>query len=315
MLFIINVVVQKDTTQYLQNINDNVDAILRIVDVSNSTIANEISAINTMLVAFTIVFGVVGVLLGVYISWLQRKVSKMSDNIAEKEQKIISMAKAVTETDEKIHSDIRGLYDDLREEETMALLRRLAEEPLDISNLSNLLMARALSSEGFTILKQAYIKLKSIGPEIDNDRFLEPSYRQQYIVIFFQHYLRESVLDEDIRPDIVKECKYSMNCAFKRDIIKSTEDFCMALSDSKVQFDRVLLVVDYLKALNQSKYANFVELKSIFQEKLDPSLLVEAIDKCTTAKVYLKLFEVTAPDEIIETDKQGGNEEVSPKNN
>lgn len=291
---------QEDTTQYLQNINDNVDAVLHIVDVSNSTIANEISAINTMLVAFTIVFGVVGVLLGVYISWLQRKVSKMSDNIAEKEQKIINLANTVEETDRKIHTDIGGLYEDLRKEETMTLLRRLEEEPLDISNLSSLLMTRTLSGEGFVILKKAYIKLKSLGPEIDNDRFLEPSFRQQYIVIFFQHYLRESVLDEDIRPDIVKECKYSMNCAFKRDIIKSTEDFCMALSDSKVQFDRVLLVVDYLKALNQSKYANFVELKSIFQEKLDPSLLVEAIDKCTTDKEYLGLFGVAAPTESAE---------------
>lgn len=300
MLLLLDIGIQGDTIQHLRNINDNVDAVLRIVDVSNSTIANEISAINTMLVAFTIVFGVVGVLLGVYISWLQRKVSKMSDNIAEKEQKIINLANTVEETDRKIHTDIAGLYEDLRKEETMTLLRRLEEEPLDISNLSSLLMTRTLSGEGFTILKQAYIKLKSLGPEIDNDRFLEPSFRQQYIVIFFQHYLRESVLDEDIRPDIVKECKYSMNCAFKRDIIKSTEDFCMALSDSKVQFDRVLLVVDYLKALNQSKYANFVELKSIFQEKLDPSLLVEAIDKCTTDKEYLGLFGVAAPTESAE---------------
>ena len=300
MLLLLDIGMQEDTTQYLQNINDNVDAVLHIVDVSNSTIANEISAINTMLVAFTIVFGVVGVLLGVYISWLQRKVSKMSDNIAEKEQKIINLANTVEETDRKIHTDIGGLYEDLRKEETMTLLRRLEEEPLDISNLSSLLMTRTLSGEGFVILKKAYIKLKSLGPEIDNDRFLEPSFRQQYIVIFFQHYLRESVLDEDIRPDIVKECKYSMNCAFKRDIIKSTEDFCMALSDSKVQFDRVLLVVDYLKALNQSKYANFVELKSIFQEKLDPSLLVEAIDKCTTDKEYLGLFGVAAPTESAE---------------
>ena len=300
MLLLLDIGMQEDTTQYLQNINDNVDAVLHIVDVSNSTIANEISAINTMLVAFTIVFGVVGVLLGVYISWLQRKVSKMSDNIAEKEQKIINLANTVEETDRKIHTDIGGLYEDLRKEETMTLLRRLEEEPLDISNLSSLLMTRTLSGEGFVILKKAYIKLKSLGPEIDNDRFLEPSFRQQYIVIFFQHYLRESVLDEDMRPDIVKECKYSMNCAFKRDIIKSTEDFCMALSDSKVQFDRVLLVVDYLKALNQSKYANFVELKSIFQEKLDPSLLVEAIDKCTTDKEYLGLFGVAAPTESAE---------------
>lgn len=221
----------------------------------------------------------------------------MSDNIAEKEQKIISLAKTVEETDKKIHSDIKGLYCELRDEETMALLHRLVEEPLDVSNLSHLLFARSLNAEGYAILKQAYTKLKSLGSEIDEDRIIEPSYRQQYIIIFFQHYLRESILDEELRPDITKEYGRSMGCAFQRDIIKSTEDFCRALSDGKGQFDKVSLLVDYLKALNQSKYNSLIELKNVFQDKLSPDLLVEAIDKCTTDKVYLTLFGVEAPDE------------------
>ena len=62
-----------DTIQYLQNINDNIDAVRHIVDVSNSTIANETSAVNTILVAFTIVFGIVGVLLGIYITLVTEK--------------------------------------------------------------------------------------------------------------------------------------------------------------------------------------------------------------------------------------------------
>lgn len=296
-MLVLNITMQTDTLQYLQNINDNIDAVRRIVDVSNATIANEISAVNTMLVAFTIVFGAIGVLFGGYISWLQRKVSRMSDNIAEKEQKIISLAKTVEETDKKIHSDIKGLYCELRDEETMALLHRLVEEPLDVSNLSHLLFARSLNTEGYAVLKQAYTKLKSLGSEIDKDRIIEPSYRQQYIIIFFQHYLRESILDEDLRPDIAKEYGRSMGCAFQRDIIKSTEDFCRALSDGKGQFDEVSLLVDYLKALNQSKYNSLIELKNVFQDKLNPDLLVEAIDKCTTDKVYLTLFGVEAPNE------------------
>lgn len=308
MLFLLNNTVQIDTIQYLQDINDNIDAVRRIVDVSNATIANEISAVNTMLVAFTIVFGVVGVLLGVYISWLQRKVSRMSDNIAEKEQKIISLAKTVEETDKKIHSDIKGLYYDLRDEETMALLHRLCEEPQDIANLSELLLARQMNAKGFSVLKQAYMKLKILGPEIiDKDNFFEPTYRQQYTLLFFQHYLRESILDEDIRPDIIIDYGRSMGCAFKRDIIKSTDDFCMALSDSKVQFDKVSLLAEYLKALNQSKYGNLTELKNIFQDKLNTDLLVEAIDKCTTDKVYLTLFGVKAPHESNIPDKESAD--------
>lgn len=300
MLLLLDIGMQGDTILHLRNINDNIDAVRRIIDVSNSTIANEISAVNTMLVAFTIVFGVVGVFLGWYISLLHRKVSKMSDNIAEKEQKIINLANTVEETDRKIHTDIGGLYEDLRKEETMTLLRRLEEEPLDISNLSSLLMTRTLSGEGFVILKKAYIKLKSLGPEIDQDRVIEPSFRQQYIIIFFQHYLREAILDEELRPDVVKDYKRSMQCAFKRDIIKSTKDFCLALSEDKVQFDKVLLLADYLKALNHSGYRNLIELKNIFQEKLNSNVLVDAIDKCTTDKEYLGLFGVAAPTELAE---------------
>ena len=118
-----------DTIRYIQNLNDNVDAVKRIVDVSNATIANEISAINTMLVAFTIVTGVLGVILGVYLSILQRKVSRIKKEIEDKEAVIFELAKKVEDTDNKIQSDIHGLYKKLREEETMTLLERLKEEP------------------------------------------------------------------------------------------------------------------------------------------------------------------------------------------
>jgi len=293
--------IPNDTLQYLQNINDNVDAVRRIVDVSNSTIANEISAVNTMLVAFTIVFGIVGVLLGLYISWLQRKVSKMSDNIEEKEQKIILLAKTVEDTDNKIQSDISGLYERLRKEETIALLRRLEEEPLDVTNLSELLWARSLEMDCFPILKTAFIKLKSLGSVADEISGLGLSYRQRYVLLFFQHYLYHSILDEELRDDVKNDFDVAFECAFKRDVIKATKDICQALSVSSAQLDKVALLVGYLKSLNQSKYSNLVELKDIFQEKVNKDILVEAIDKCTTDKVYLGMFGVEAPDESLET--------------
>ena len=151
---LLNSSIPMDTLKYFQTINDNIDAVKHIVDVSNATIANEISAINTMLVAFTIIFGIVGIFIGGYISWLQRKVSKMSDNIEQKEQSIVKLAQIVEDTDNKIQSDIEGLYAKLRKEETKALLYRLEEEPLDIVNISYLLLARQLDDEGFPILKR-----------------------------------------------------------------------------------------------------------------------------------------------------------------
>lgn len=301
-MFLLSTTIPSDTLQYLQSINDNIDAVRRIVDVSNSTIANEISAVNTMLVAFTIVFGIVGVLLGVYISWLQRKVSRMSDNIEEKEQTIILLAKTVEDTDKKIQSDISGLYEQLRKEETMTLLRRLEDEPEDIANLGGLLLARPLDETGFLIMKRAFMKLMTMGPEIYVDGIYSPSYWKRYAIQFFQHYFRQSILDDDLRPEIVKGLNYGMACAYKCDIIKSTEDMCQALCVSSAPFDKVALLVDYLKALNQSRFSNLVELKNIFQEKVNKDILVEAIDRCTTDEVYLGLFGVTNPNVSIETE-------------
>ena len=286
-----------DTLRYLQDINENINAVMRIVDVSNSTIANEISAVNIMFVAFTIVFGVVGVLLGVYISWLQRKVSKMSDNIAKKEQHIITLAKIVEETDQKIQSDISGLYVKLRKEETLTLLHRLEEEPEDITNLADLLLARPLDDYGFPILKRAFEKLMTNDSGIG---YVDSSRATQYILLFFQHYLFQSILDDKLRPEIVKDFNSCMYCAFKCDIIKSTKDFCRALSTEDAAFEKSLLLIDYLKALNQSKYKGLEELKIIFQENLDKILLVEAIDKCTKDKVYLGLFGVEDSEKPIE---------------
>jgi hypothetical protein len=302
-MFLLSTTIPSDTLQYLQYINDNIDAVRRIVDVSNSTIANEISAVNTMLVAFTIVFGIVGVLLGIYISWLQRKVSKMSDNIEEKEQKIILLAKTVEDTDNKIQSDISGLYAKLRKEETLTLLHRLEEEPEDITNLADLLLARPLDDDGFPILKKAFEKLMAIHLEVGKDVLVDSSLETRYVLLFFQHYLFQSILDDKLRTEVVKGLDSCMNCAFKHDIIKSTKDFCRALSNDDATFEKKQLLIDYLKALNQSKYKDLEELKDIFQEYLDKDLLVDAIDKCTTDKVYLCLFGVENPEKPIETDE------------
>ena len=56
------------------------------------------------------------------------------------------------------------------------------------------------------------------------------------------------------------------------------------------------MLVDYIKAINKSKYKDLIELKNIFQDEIkNQNLLVEAIDKCTTNKVYLSLFGIEEP--------------------
>lgn len=278
-----------DTLRHLQNINDNIDAVRRIVDVSNATIANEISAINTMLVAFTIVTGVLGIILGVYLSILQRKVSRMKKDIEDKEAEIIELAKKVENTDNKIQSDIHGLYKRLREEETMTLLERLKEEPEDIKNLSELLLARSIGDEGYPILKSAYLKLLEIGKtpnNLDGDN-------ETYMILFFQHFMSQSLMDNDIREDLRRNFNNACKCAFKRDIINSTKEMCAVLSRSDAPFEKEPVLIDYLKAINDSQYCNLMELKNIFQEEIKNNrLLVNAVEKCTSDNIHLKMFSV-----------------------
>lgn len=286
-----------DTIKYLQTINEKVDAMKSIVETSNETIANQIAMVDVVIAIFSLLFAIAGIGLGVYISKLEKRIVKMNRNVEEKERTIISLAKIVEETDKKIQSDISGLYKQLRNEETFTLLNRLDLEPKDISNIGNLLLARPLEDNGFPILKRSFLKLISIDDETDKDgELFGGSYKQRYLLLFFQHYMYFSILDDDLREEIVNDFKHGMNCAFKRDIIKSTEDFCKALSVGGASFDKKCLLVDYLKALNQSKYSNLIELKNILQESVNRDLLVEAIEKCTTDGVYLGLFGVEVPE-------------------
>lgn len=282
-------------TVYLQSpSNNDWDIMKNIVETSNSSISSQISTLNTLIAGFSLIFVISSIFLSFYISFLVRKVKLAKKSIEEKEKKIDSLAKTVEETDAKIQSDISGLYAKLRNEESMTLLHRLEEEPLDIVNIEELLLARPLEKEGFPILKRAYIKLCELGQDIDVSEFLRPSPRKQFHLLFFQHYLGETILDNNLRPEMLKDFEFGMSCAFTRDIIKSTEDFCSALSDNTATFDKCDILVNYLKALNNSKYKDLVELKNIFENNIsNHNLLPNAIEKCMQDKVYLALFGIT----------------------
>lgn len=278
-----------DTIGYLQNINENFESIKSIVGISNDTISNEISAVNTMLVVFSVIVGLIGIFLSWYISRVEKKVNNMKDSIVEKEKTIKQIARTVEETDNKIQSDIKGLYEKLRKEESLTLLRRLELEPRDINNLVSLLLARPLEEDGFPILKNAYLKLKNQEGDSAEDE------KRVFSLLFFQHYLSLAILDDELRDNLVFYFDKSMNCAFKRDIIKSTNDFCKAMSVDAAPFDKVELLADYLKALNESEFKDLIELKNIFQENLNKDLLVDAIEQCRKENIYLSLFGEFAP--------------------
>ena len=286
----------RDTLLYVQNVNSDLDVVKNIIEASNSSIGNQISMLNVFIAGFSLIFVIAGIFLGIYISRLEKRVLKIKDNIEEKETIINTLAKEVEETDKKIQSDISGLYMRLREEESLALLKRLDDEPQDVSNIGSLLLARQLQSEGFLILRSAFLKLLQLGEVADEGDFVYPSYKEQYLLLFFQHYMNLSMTDDTIREELRNFLPNGIMAAFKRDIIKTTMDLCSALSDNTATFDKGTILVDYLKALNNSKYSNLTDLKNIFENNIsNQNLLPNAIEKCTQDNVYLALFGITPP--------------------
>lgn len=285
-----------DTVYILNSNNNNVDIIKDIVEISNSSISCQISTLNAFIAGFSLLFVIAGVILGIYISNLEKKTLIIKENVEKKEWEIIKLAETVKETDEKIQSDISGLYAKLRDEESITLLKRLEEEPQDVSNLSKTLLARQLKPEWFAYLKTAFYKLLELGDEADKRGWFSLSYKDNYLLLMFQHYMYFSIKDDIIREQIKPRFGLLIKCAFKRDIVKTTTDLCKALSEQNITFDKSDILVSYLSALNDSSFNNLPELKKIFEDKiLDKSLLADAIEKCTNNKTYLKLFDINPP--------------------
>ena len=290
-------------TVYLQNPGNDVNMIKDIVEISNASISCQISTLNAFIAGFSLIFVIAGILFGIYISNLEKKVVKIKESIDDKEREIITLAKTVKDTDEKIQSDISGLYTKLRDEESVTLLKRLEEEPLDINNICGLLLARQLKPDWFVYIKNAFYKLLDLGDEANVSFGFNPSYKQGYLIVIFQHYMYFAINDEKIRAEIQPLLVGLINNEFERDIIKTTEDYCRALSEKEYTFNKCSILVNFLTALNSSRYNNLLKLRNILEEKIsDRNLLSDAIAKCTNNKVYLKLFDIIPP--VEEQDQQ-----------
>lgn len=275
----------------IQVLVDNYNSLRELVEVSNSTISNELSSASYHLGALSIIIATVGIFLGIYVTVLYNKIRKIREEVDSNLEKVSNMNEQIKDIDTKIHSDLGGLYSQLREEETKTLLERLVQEPLDIYNIEKMLLSRNIDESNFDILKRAYVNLLKTG-KADERSFMRGSYKQSYYLLFFQHFCKQTVLDDDLRDDLSENFKQYMNCAFKRDIIKSTEDMCRALSIDAVPFDREKYLCKYLVALNESKYKDLIELRNILESQINNNtLLPSAIELATKDGVRLELFD------------------------
>lgn len=291
----------------LSSLQGKTDLLYSIVGTSNESISNQLTAAGILLALVAIIVAIVGVVLGISIERKRRSVERIAAMVDEKKKTIDEIAETTRDLDRQIHSNLKGLYKDLREEETNAYLDRLILEPGDITNLLELLLSRELSNSGFSKVREAFLKMLSTH-ELAEKQDKEPDssakedsefdefyvgfrYEQSYLLLLFQHYCYQSIKDDTIRPLLVDSFFNNCQHAFKRDIIKTTIDLCRVLSEEDSTFNKIDVLTTYLKAINMSVFNRLEDLRNIFEQNLSPSTLLEnAIAQCEKDGVYLKLF-------------------------
>lgn len=291
----------------LDELQSKTEFLSNVVETANDGISNQLSAANNLLALVAVLMGVFGIWLGIYIAKKKdqidimastvdakkKTVEQLAEVVDRKKEKVDEIARSTEELDKKIHGDLTGLYKDLRKEETNTILDRLIQEPFDICNVSELLLARKIESTGFPKLKEAFLKMLKEW-EGEKPENIDKTYHLRYVVLFFQHFFYEAIIDEDVAPYMKEFLRESCQAAFKRDILKSTTELCRAVSSEKAKFNKEDVLLEFLIALNQSRYSNFKELRRIMEDNIIPNeLLLSVIERCKKEKVVLQLFEET----------------------
>ena len=129
-----------------------VEQLSTVIEISNSSIGNALSATNTFIAIAALIVAVAAIVLGVYVYKMERKIKDMKDAVSEKEEEVKKLT-------DQINNDINGLFDRIRREDTKAYLKRLEEVPRDITNIGQLLLARPFADEDYAALKRAYLGL------------------------------------------------------------------------------------------------------------------------------------------------------------
>jgi len=264
-----------------------------VVETANDGVSNQLSAANNLLALVAVIIGIIGIWLGIYITKKKQQIDLLAATIDTKKNAVDAIAKTTEDLDKKIHSDLSGLYKDLRKEETDALLSRLVLEPQDVDNLCTILCARDIDETGYEKLRTAYLKMKNMLKDVSTESVVNDC-SEHYMVLFYQHFFYQALKDVEISQDFDSFYFDIFSRAYKRDVINSTLDLCRGLSEDANNCNKEVMLASYLKALNYSRYKNLKEIKNIFEHNITPpSLLQNAIERCKEEKVYLTLFNVS----------------------
>ncbi len=223
-----------------------------------------ISSVNTSIAGASYALTIVGIIvtmlaigLGIYVSRQVKNVTdltKQNKSILETHDKIRD---EVRQLDANIKRDMGQLYNDLRKEESRALIERLRKVPEDIGNLFSILASREIGQEFYEGIKDAY--------QLGKGR---PRFQiHEYFLLFFQHFGGIALLDPDLADQIEQEYHSLMESSFRNDIIRTSCEFLAACTQEGILHWRER-VTKYFAALSASIHRDCSELHAAIYKTL-----------------------------------------------
>lgn len=238
------------------SVASNYGYICDMTSIANESIANQLSAINTLLAVVSVILAIVGIGLGVYISKKAQDVEKLNKD----SQKAQATSKEILRL---INEDINGLYERLKEAETENLIKRLMKVPEDIGNLSELLLSRDIPDSLYGELKKAYLSFK------DKQKSTPDYYGglNSYKLLIYQNFIGLAICDPDIKSDIITFSFNAMNSAFESDMEEITRKFfstAVKVGLASMKAD----VKKFFSDLSQSRHKDYDKLYEIIFDVL-----------------------------------------------
>ena len=251
-------------------LQEKYDYQIKVNDQTLNSISNQIGATSYNLSIFAFLFSILAIGLGIYVTWVERKIIKLRDENETLLKQTKQSKNEVVAINELIQKDIYGLFLKIKREETTHILNRLVKIPEDISNLTEELVSRELRQEDFALLKKAYLKLKSKPKKEKKPELISilVDGESSYLLLFFQHFLDLSLKDKEINNDLVDFYSRAIECAFENDMIKSTEDFSKAIIDLGFQTKQTE-INSFFKGLSNSGFKNFDKIYRIIFNSLN----------------------------------------------
>lgn len=151
---------KEDLVQTKKEIKEEVAYAIQFNENAINSVNTSISGASYLLVVFTTIFGVVGIVFGLYITLVERKVRSLTNESKSILENHLKIKEDVEKLDKNINKNMSELYNKLKIEETKTLAERLVKVPEDILNLFDNLASREVPNELFPQFKEAYQKVK-----------------------------------------------------------------------------------------------------------------------------------------------------------